>query len=99
MNDKELDKELEEEIKKIEIKDIRGGRTPSMRINNFYSLMTILIMSVVLLWYVNYVLPEQERIKQEELKQQQYEAKMVEAYQKREAQIELSRKLHKDKKE
>ena len=90
-----MDSYQSEDIKPIEIKDIRGGRTPSMRINNFYSLATILIMSVVIMWYVNYVLPEQEKQKQQELREQQQKAKQLEAYQKREAEIELSRKLNK----
>ena len=90
------EKEFNEELKQIEIKDIRGGRTPSMRMNNFYSLATILIMSIVMMWYVNYVLPEQEKQKLQEQKAQQEREKQIEAYQKREAQIELSRQLHKD---
>lgn len=90
-----MDNYQSEDIKPIEIKDIRGGRTPSMRINNFYSLATILIMSVVIMWYVNYVLPEQEKQKAQELQEQQQKAKQLEAYQKREAEIELSRKLNK----
>ncbi len=91
-----MDNFQSEEIKPIEIKDIRGGRSPSVRINNFYSLATILIMSVVILWYSNYVLPAFEKGKQEELQAQQEKQKQLEAYQKREAQIELSRQLHKD---
>lgn len=91
-----MDSVLSEEIKPIEVKDIRGGRTPSMRMNNFYSLATILIMSVVMMWYVNYVLPEQEKQKQQELQEQQQKAKFQEEHRLREAQIELSRRLHKD---
>ncbi len=89
----------QDEIKKIEIKDLRVGRTPMMRINNFYSLATILIMSVVLIWYVNYVLPEQEKIKIKEQQEVKLKAQELAEYEKRQAQIELSQKLHKDHKE
>lgn len=92
------DEKFEHQIKQIEIKDIKVGRSPSVRINNFYSLMTILIMSVVILWYSNYVLPEFEKQKAKELQEQQLKAKQLEAYQKREAEIELSQRLHKDTK-
>ena len=60
--------------------------------------MTILIMSVVILWYSNYVLPAFEKQKAKELQEQQLKAKQLEAYQKREAEIELSQRLHKDTK-
>ncbi|MDX9744145.1 MAG: hypothetical protein RBT59_10030 [Arcobacteraceae bacterium] len=88
------DEKFEHQIKQIEIKDIRVGRSPSVRMNNFYSLATILIMSVVILWYSNYVLPAFEKGKQDELRVQQQKAKQLEEHQKREAQIELSRKLN-----
>jgi len=92
------DEKFEHQIKQIEIKDIKVGRSPSVRMNNFYSLATILIMSVVILWYSNYVLPAFEKQKAKELQEQQLKAKQLEAYQKREAEIELSQRLHKDTK-
>ena len=93
------EKEFNEELKPIEIKDIRGGRTPSMRINNFYSLATILIMSVVMIWYVAYVYPQIEKQKQKEKIEQEQKAKELEKCHQREAQVELSKRLHKDKPE
>jgi hypothetical protein len=92
------DEKFEHQIKQIEIKDIKVGRSPSVRMNNFYSLATILIMSVVILWYSNYVLPAFEKQKAKELQEQQLKAKQLEAYKKREAEIELSQRLHKDTK-
>jgi len=64
-----------QEIKQIKIKDLKVGRTPSVRINNFYSLMTIVIMSVVVIWYVNYILPEQEKAKKKRCKKKHIEQK------------------------
>ena len=61
------DDKFEYQIKQIEIKNISVGRSPSVRMNNFYSLATILIMSVVILWYSNYVLPAFEKQKEKEL--------------------------------
>ena len=88
-----------QEIKQIKIKDLKVGRTPSVRINNFYSLMTIVIMSVVVIWYVNYILPEQEKAKKKALQEEAYRAKIEKQHQLREAQIQLSQKLNKPKEE
>ncbi len=92
------DDKFEYQIKQIEIKNISVGRSPSVRMNNFYSLATILIMSVVILWYSNYVLPAFEKQKEKELQEQQQKAKIEENKKLREAQIELSQRLHKEAK-
>jgi Mg2+/citrate symporter len=84
----------EEELKKIEVKDIRKERSVGLVINNFYTLLTIVIMSVVILWYVNYILPEQEEAKQREIHKQEQLQKLQEQKAKREAQIKLSKKLN-----
>jgi len=82
-------------IEKIEVKSIRVPRKDSLVINNFYSLITIVIMCVVIIWYTNYILPQQkiQAKKQEEL--QKYKDFLKGQYQKREAQIKLSQKLNK----
>ncbi len=92
------DEKFEHQIKQIEIKNISVGRSPSVRMNNFYSLATILIMSVVIIWYSNYVLPAFEKQKAKELQEQQQKVKLEENKKLREAQIELSQRLHKDTK-
>jgi len=91
------EKELEKEIKRIEVNDIRVERSPSVRMNNFYALATILIMSVVILWYSNYVFPQQEKIKQQERQEKEYKAQLLKQQKEREAQIELSQKLNSPK--
>ena len=84
-----------ENIKKIEVNSIRVPRKDSLVINNFYSLITIAIMCVVILWYTNYILPQQkiQAQKQEEL--QKYKAYLKGQYEKRADQIKLSQKLNK----
>lgn len=90
---------IEEDIEKIEIKSIKVPRKQSVVINNFFTIITIAIISIVIIWYVNYILPQQKQAQerlQMAIKHQQYlEAKK----QQREAQIELSHKLHKKYKE
>ncbi|MCK5293101.1 MAG: hypothetical protein KAJ49_00490 [Arcobacteraceae bacterium] len=87
-----------EEIEKIVVKSLKGQRKTSTIINNFYSLITIVIMSIVIIWYVNYILPFQKENKQKHLKKEQYKEYIQIQKEKREAQIELSKKLHKEKK-
>jgi len=88
---------VDEKIKPIEIRSIRVPRKPSVVINNFFSLMTIIIISLVIIWYVNYVLPNQTLLKQKQLKLQQYHEYLKKEQLKRKKQIELSRKLHENK--
>ena len=84
-----------DKIKKIEIKSIRVPRKDSLVINNFYSLITIVIMCVVILWYSNYILPQQKIQAQKQEKLQKYKAYLKDQYSTREAQVELSQKLNK----
>ncbi len=78
----------QEELEPIEIPSIKALKKPSIVVNNFYSLITIIIMCVVIIWYVNYVLPQQNKLKAKRLEQERL-------YKQREAQIRLSHKLHK----
>jgi hypothetical protein len=82
------------DIEQIEIKSIKVPRKQSIIINNFFSLITIVIISIVVIWYVNYIFPEQQKAKKRALvieKQYQY---LIEKRKERKAQIELSKKLH-----
>jgi len=88
---------MDEDIKQIEIRSIKAPRKPSIVINNFYSLITIVIISLVIIWYVNYILPNQKLLKQKQLKLQQYHEYLQKEKIKKEKQIELSRKLHENK--
>jgi len=91
---------VEEEIKQIEIKSIKVPRKPSVVINNFYSLITIAIISIVIIWYVNYILPNQKLAKQKQAQFEKYKKYLKQQNQMRENQIKLSKKLHtKDKNE
>jgi len=69
----------------ITVTNLKGQRKASIIVNNFYSLLTIIIMSVVIIWYVNYILPEQKKINQKYNKIDY-----------RQQQIKLSHKLHKE---
>ena len=62
--------EFEEHIKKLQSKEFKTNRKASTIINNFYSLITIIIMSVAIILYVNYVVPIQKKrdIKEQILK-------------------------------
>ena len=82
-------------IKKIEVKSIKVPRKDSLIINNFYSLITIIIMCVVILWYTNYILPQQKIQAQKQEKLKKYKEFLKNKHEKREAQIKLSKKLNK----
>lgn len=80
-----------EYIKKLQNKtSFRGKRSPASIILNFYTFITIVIVSVVIVFYSKYILPPYEAKKQEELKQKQHQ----EYLELRRKQIELSHKLN-----
>ncbi|HIP13024.1 MAG TPA: hypothetical protein EYG97_00985 [Arcobacter sp.] len=91
-NDNKIDIE---NIEKIEVKSIRVPRKDSLVINNFYSLITIIIMCVVILWYTNYILPQQKIQAKKQEKLEKYKDFLKEQNNKREEQIKLSQKLNK----
>jgi len=66
-------------------------RKQSVVVNNFYSLITIGIISIAILLYTNYVVPAQNNKKQRELKIKQKQEYLTQ----RQKQIELSHKLNK----
>ncbi len=55
--------DFEEYINKLENKKFVTSRSPSLIINNFYSLITIVIISITIILYVNYVVPAQKESK------------------------------------
>lgn len=85
-----------EKIEKIEVRDLRQKR-PSTIMNNFFSIITIAIVTLALLWWAYYVRPAQIENEKKEKLYQEYLAKQKKEYEKRQAQIELSKKLHQKK--
>jgi len=51
--------EFEEYINELQNKEFITNRRPSLIVNNFYSLITIVIISIAILIYTNYVVPAQ----------------------------------------
>lgn len=85
------------EFEKIIVSDIRKKKSPGVVINNFFSLMTIIIVSVVLLWYVNFIRPGQIAKEKQEKANALYKAK-IEAYNKqREEEIKRSQLYNRKK--
>lgn len=81
-------------LEKIQSRQYKYQRKQSSIINNFFTIITIAIVSIVIIWYVNYILPGQ---KQDELKKQinlQHIEILKQKEQKRNEQILLSKKLN-----
>ena len=53
--------DFEQKIEELQNKEFKSNRKASTIINNFYSHITIVIMSVAIILYVNYVVPVQEK--------------------------------------
>ena len=80
-----------EYIKKLQSRtSFKGKRSPATIILNFYTLVTIVIVSIALILYSNYIIPSFEAKKQRELKEKEHEEYLI----LRQKQIELSRKLN-----
>ncbi len=47
----------------IKIKSIKAVKKQSIVVNNFFTIITIAIMTIVIIWYVNFILPKQEKNK------------------------------------
>jgi len=89
---------MEEEnelLDKIEQRKFKYQRKQSSIVNNFFTIITIAIMSIVIIWYVNFILPGQNQNKQKEIIKEKNIKKIQEEINKREEQIELSKKLNK----
>ena len=77
-------------IRKLQEKSYKGQKNPAAVILNFYTIVTIVLVSVVILLYSNYIAPAYEAKKQQELKEKQ----RAEYLELRRKQIELSHKLN-----
>ncbi len=55
--------DFEEYIKHLQNKKFVTSRRPSLIINNFYSIVTIVIISIAIIIYTNYVVPAQQNNK------------------------------------
>ncbi|HFU75858.1 MAG TPA: hypothetical protein ENK66_06385 [Arcobacter sp.] len=83
-----------QKLEKIELKKIKGNRSQSILVNNFFMLLTIGMVCLALLFWANYIRPAQiEYEKKQAVKlkaQQEYNAK-IKAYKKqREEEIKRS---------
>jgi hypothetical protein len=56
--------DFEDYIKTLQNKEYTTSRRPSLIVNNFYSLITIIIISISILIYTNYVVPAQKSHKE-----------------------------------
>jgi len=83
-----------EYINELQNKEIKSKKRQSTVINNFYSLITIIIMCVTIIFYTVYVVPAQEAKEQRELQV----LKKQEIIDTRAKQIALSHKLNQQKK-
>ena len=73
----------------IETKYIKQ-RKQSVVVNNFYSILTIGMVCISILFYTHYIVPAQKNKQQRELKQKQHQQYLLQ----RQKQIELSHKLN-----
>lgn len=53
--------DFEEYINNLQTKEFETSRRPSLIVNNFYSLITIVIISIAIIIYTNYVVPAQKK--------------------------------------
>jgi len=47
--------DFEEYIKHLQTKKFQTSKRPSLMVNNFYSIITIAIMSIAIILYVNFI--------------------------------------------
>jgi len=81
-------------LDKIEQRVYKYQRKQSSIINNFFTIITIAIMSIVIIWYVNFIIPGlQDEKKQEQIKLEKQEL-LMKKHNIRLEQIELSKRLN-----
>ena len=80
-----------EYIKELQQKEFHTSKKQSVIVNNMFSLISIIIISIATILYVNSVVPAQKAKAKRELKAKQHQ----EYLDKRERQIALSHKLNK----
>ena len=78
----------------LDDQEFKSTRKQSIIVNNFFSLITIIMMSIAIILYVSYVVPAQEAKKARELK----ELKHQQYLDLRAKQIALSHKVNAPKK-
>jgi len=81
-------------LDKIDIQSIKAPRKQSIVVNNFFTIITISIMSIVIIWYVNFILPQQNENKNKYNLKMQKINELKEKQKIRQKQIELSRRLN-----
>jgi len=86
--------EENELLEKIEQRKFKYQRKQSSIINNFFTIITIALVCIVMIWYVNYILPGQEQDKQNELKRLEKLEVLKEKQNIRLEQIKLSKRLN-----
>ena len=79
-----------DKINEIIQKGIKVERKQSIIINNFFSIITIAMVCLSILYYTNYIVPAQKAKKVRLLKQKQHQEYLV----KRANQIALSHKIN-----
>ena len=79
-----------EHIKELQEKKFKTTRKQSIIVNNFFSLISIIVICITIILYINYVLPAQENKEQQELKQIQQQKHFAQ----RQKEIALSHKLN-----
>ena len=86
--------EENELLEKIEQRKYKYQRKQSSIVNNFFTIITIAIVSIVIIWYVNLILPGQKQNKL--IQKQKYEKYLIlkQENEKRQKQIELSKRLN-----
>lgn len=80
-----------EKIQELQNNVFKMEKRQSIVLNNFYSIVTIIVVCLSIIFYTVYIVPAQEAKKQRELKLKQQQ----EYAQKRAKQIALSHKLNK----
>ena len=77
-------------IKELQRNPYKHQKSPSMILNNFFALMTIVVVAISITLYTVYILPAQQEREAKELK----EKKKQEYFEQRAKQIALSHKLN-----
>jgi hypothetical protein len=88
---------MEEEnelLEKIEQRQFKYQRKQSSIINNFFTIITIAIISIVIIWYVNFILPGQKQDMKILKQKEEYIEFLKQKELKRQQQIKLSKKLN-----
>jgi hypothetical protein len=84
------DLERIKKIRKMQAEGFSSQKKQSLVLNNFYAIITIGVVSVSILFYINYVIPAVKEKRERELKAK----KQQEYFEQRAKQIALSRKLN-----